>query len=276
MKRKIFIIVSTILLASTICYSYSRDWSTSTPIDHTLNREWPEWIRKTKTDIGERLSDMFYGFTSGETDIGVKSLQFRDQGSDPSAISDVIQFYGKSVGGKTELFWKDQDGNAIQLTNAGTLSIPAASQQVPAGAVEAYAGSSTPSGWLLCDGSAVSRTTYAALFTAIGTQYGVGDGATTFNLPSMAGKGVMGRNASDTNFDVLGETGGESLHTMTIAELVPHTHTIPTRNSNGYGTTVQNSDAQNQTENPNSGSTGGGTPFNVLDPYITLNWIIKT
>jgi hypothetical protein len=60
---------------------------------------------------------------------------------------------------------------------------------VPSGAVSAWAGSSSaPTGWLLCDGSAVNRTTYAALFAAIGTAHGTGDGATTFNLPDYRGR----------------------------------------------------------------------------------------
>lgn len=54
----------------------------------------------------------------------------------------------------------------------------------PVGAIQAFGGSTAPLGWLMCDGSAVSRTTYAALFEVIGTRYGAGDGSTTFNLPS--------------------------------------------------------------------------------------------
>jgi len=63
---------------------------------------------------------------------------------------------------------------------------------VPSGSVTAFAGSSVPAGWLECDGSAVSRTTYAALFAAVGTTYGVGDGSTTFNLPQLRGEFIRG------------------------------------------------------------------------------------
>ena len=61
-----------------------------------------------------------------------------------------------------------------------------ASILVPTGCVQAFAGNTTPQGWLLCDGSAVSRTDYAALYAVIGTTYGAGDGSTTFNLPNLA------------------------------------------------------------------------------------------
>lgn len=64
-----------------------------------------------------------------------------------------------------------------------------------------YAGSSAPNtSWLIADGSGVSRTTYAALFTAIGTTYGAGDGSTTFNLPNLIGKAPFGYKVSDSNF----------------------------------------------------------------------------
>jgi microcystin-dependent protein len=69
----------------------------------------------------------------------------------------------------------------------------AAVDRTPPGAVTDYAGSSVPTGWLECDASAVSRTTYAALFTAIGTTWGVGDGSTTFNLPPSSGRTRIGR-----------------------------------------------------------------------------------
>lgn len=61
-----------------------------------------------------------------------------------------------------------------------------------AGEVKAFAGNSTPAGWLLCDGSAVSRTTYARLFEVIGTTYGSGDGSNTFNLPNLTDKFIQG------------------------------------------------------------------------------------
>lgn len=65
----------------------------------------------------------------------------------------------------------------------------------PVGVVQAFAGSSTPSGWLLCDGSAVSRTTYAKLFSVIGTTYGSGNGSTTFNLPNLTNRFIQGNSS---------------------------------------------------------------------------------
>jgi microcystin-dependent protein len=107
----------------------------------------------------------------------------------------------------------------------------------PAGGVMTFAGTAAPSGWLLCDGSAISRVTYAALFTAIGTTHGVGDGSTTFNLPDIrgriaAGKDNMGGTAanrltaagSGITGTTLGVAGGTETHTLTTAQSPAHTH----------------------------------------------------
>lgn len=94
----------------------------------------------------------------------------------------------------------------------------------PAGIVIPFAGNTAPQGYLLCDGSAVSRDTYSALFTAIGTVYGAGDGSTTFNVPDLSGRVVLGVSQSHA----LGTTGGEETHTLTEQELPTHSHVVPT------------------------------------------------
>lgn len=96
------------------------------------------------------------------------------------------------------------------------------------GEVKMYAGAAAPSGWLPCDGSAVSRTTYAALFAVISTIYGVGDGSTTFNLPDLRGRAAIGsgQGAGLTN-RALGAKGGEEAHALTAAENGQHSHTDP-------------------------------------------------
>lgn len=84
------------------------------------------------------------------------------------------------------------DGTAIWKVRA------AVANGVPTGCVQAFAGSITPIGWLLCDGSAVSRTDYADLFSVIGDTYGAGDGSTTFNLPDLVDKFIEGSATSGT------------------------------------------------------------------------------
>lgn len=93
----------------------------------------------------------------------------------------------------------------------------------PSGVILHYAGASAPTNWLICDGTAVSRATYAALFAAIGTTYGAGDGSTTFNLPDLRGKTAVGKHTSGT-FTTLGASGGEENHTLITSEMPSHSH----------------------------------------------------
>ena len=106
-----------------------------------------------------------------------------------------------------------------KLIAGGTLFADA-----PVGVINPFGGASAPEGWLLCQGQAVSRTDYADLFAVIGTAYGSGDGNTTFNVPDMRGKVPVGFNSSETEFDNLGETGGEKTHTLSITEMPSHSH----------------------------------------------------
>jgi microcystin-dependent protein len=97
-----------------------------------------------------------------------------------------------------------------------------------AGSIYMYAGSTVPQGFLQCDGSAVSRTTYADLFDAIGTVYGSGDGSTTFNLPDLSGKVAISTSSSHQ----LGSTGGSETVTLVADNLPAHTHEVPTHGHN--------------------------------------------
>lgn len=94
----------------------------------------------------------------------------------------------------------------------------------PLGAMVPYAGSSAavPAGWLLCDGAAVSRTTYAALFAVISTTYGAGNGTTTFNVPSLTNRAPVGSGGTYTR----GQTGGASTVVLTDANLSSHSHSL--------------------------------------------------
>ena len=120
---------------------------------------------------------------------------------------------------------------------------------MPAGSIITFAGSSSPSGWLLCFGQAVSRTTYASLYSAIGTTYGVGDNSTTFNLPDLRGRVIagldnMGGSAASrlTNTTItggaetLGNIGGAQTHLLTGAEsgTSAHGHTGSTNTTGAH------------------------------------------
>lgn len=149
---------------------------------------------------------------------------------------------------------------------------------LPLGAILEFSGSTAPNGYMICDGSAISRTTYSDLFDLIGTTYGAGDGSTTFNIPDKRGKVGVGYNSSNTNFNVLGKTGGEETHTLIEDEMPLHSHTIkngvPNASTftNGYNIASSYDDSGNFEV---TDASGGDQPHNNLQPYITLNYIIK-
>jgi microcystin-dependent protein len=160
-----------------------------------------------------------------------------------------------------------------------------------------YAGSSAPSGWLMCYGQAVSRTvTYSALFAAIGTSYGSGDGSTTFNIPDLrgrvpAGKDDMGGSAasrltsaiSGVDGATLGASGGDQRqqsHTHTATDS-GHTHLVnPSGGGNAASGAVQITGSTSQVPsgtgyaNITVASTGAGSSQNV-QPTLIFNYIIK-
>lgn len=107
----------------------------------------------------------------------------------------------------------------------GAVSTAGAGQ--PAGSIQEFAGASVPSGWLLCDGSAVSRTTYARLFAAIGTTWGVGNGSTTFNVPDFRGRARIGTGTgTGLTARALAATGGAETVQLTSATMPAHGHTF--------------------------------------------------
>ena len=165
------------------------------------------------------------------------------------------------------------------------------------GIVLPYAGATAPTGWLLCDGSAVSRTTYAGLFNAIGTAYGAGDGSTTFNLPDIRGRVTAGRdNMGGTaanrltntgtgnpgiNGATLGAVGGADRHALTATQMPAHSHSTYAQSNGGItnngGTTyVTSSGNSNTTLSTVTQNTGGGEAHPNAQPTIVLNQIIKT
>ena len=95
-----------------------------------------------------------------------------------------------------------------------------------------FAGTVAPQGYLLCDGSAVDRTTYATLYAVIGDTFGAGDGSSTFNLPDLSGRVPLG--VSSTH--LLGSTGGSETVTLTESELPAHVHEVP---QHGHADTIE-------------------------------------
>lgn len=159
-------------------------------------------------------------------------------------------------------------------------------EKLPLGTILEYPfTTNVPDGWHLCDGSAISRTTYAELFALIGTTFGTGDGSTTFNLPNKKGRVSVGIDTSDTDFNTIGKTGGsKALQSHTHDEYVNNAsgNKYPYTLSNGGGSSsvagnfFQNNSIFGGYTGPQvqTGSAGTGNSGN-LQPYIVTNYIIK-
>ncbi len=150
---------------------------------------------------------------------------------------------------------------------------------LPIGSIVAFASDTIPNGWLLCDGSVVSRATYSELFNAIGLSY-VEEGyewqdEERFPLPNAKGRTLVGKDSTDTDFNKLGKTSGEKTHTLTVDEIPSHKHSMNFGDSaggDGSGFVYSSTSGNN---NVFMLETGGGQAHNNLQPSLTLNYIIK-
>lgn len=193
----------------------------------------------------------------------------------------------------------------------------ASSGGAPTGSIMAYAGTSVPVGWLECDGAAYGRTggdpsPQAALFAAIGTTWGPGNGSTTFNVPNLARRTMVGRGGTGTGTlgNAVGNVGGGETHTLTQSELANHGHGLSLTDPghghqlygqpyqtiagpSGFGWILVGGDfasspggyGPSTNVNASNGNTGiygsvsnagGNVPHNNMQPSAVVMWIIKT
>ena len=167
---------------------------------------------------------------------------------------------------------------------------------IPTATIVPWSSSSVPSGFLECNGAAVSRSTYSALFAIVGTTYGAGDGASTFNVPDLQDNVAVGKSGTKN----LGSTGGANTvaasgtvggstanATLSTAQLASHSHSAATVGPGFCG--VQPSGGTPRAGSGNTGSTGSGTGHShnmsatftgsatsVVQPYLAVIYIIKT
>jgi microcystin-dependent protein len=233
-----------------------------------------------------------------------KSVLLRSDGT--NIVEQLNQVVGGfSVGGATTFSGAATFGSTVTLNANPTLALQAAPKQyvdsavasgVPTGVLTMWSTGTAPTGWLLCNGAAVSRTTYAALFAVIGTTFGAGDTTTTFNLPDYRDRMPIGANTIAAS---IGATGGSKdaivvshTHTATVTD-PSHSHSMTLnvwRGSNAGNTNPawgggDRQDATNRTQATTTATTGitvsnstegsSGTNAN-MPPYLGINFIIKT
>jgi microcystin-dependent protein len=223
----------------------------------------------------------------------------------------------QASGGVTPIALTQSAFTPIYYDNSATyIATPNTDPTVPVGTIWHYAGAAAPNAqWHLGDGSALSRTTYATLFSVIGGYYGAGDGSTTFNIPDCRGRVLAGPDGGTGRLYSwgLGQAGGESAHTLTITEMPSHHHANYDSGHghgvsdpghahtyyNGYGQSVQfgssfivqgynNSGSSATTSSSTTGIgintgyatmvnayAGGGGAHNVVQPTLVTNCIVR-
>ena len=236
------------------------------------------------------VGDTTWEYQSGEWNLVVGSLSYTicTSSTRPASPNDGRMIY-------------ETDTNLIYVYNNDT---PSWTQNnfTPVGMVSPFAGSSAPDGWLLCDGQAVSQTTYAALFAVVSTTYDVtSPGAGNFRVPDLRGRTVagvdnMGGTAASrltstvlTASNTIGATGGTQTHTLSTAQLPAHSHGFGTNlvgNSSGFighafafggghWGVCQANNANTTTNQTGTSNTGSGSAHTNTQPTIVLNYIIK-
>ena len=190
-------------------------------------------------------------------------------------------------------------GGTTVINNGAFIGV----EGIPTGTIVPWTDSSLPSGFLECNGAAVSRTTYADLFGVIGTTYGSGDGSTTFNVPDLADNVPVGK----SNNKALASTGGANTvtptgniagstanATLSTAQLASHNHNTnlddPGSPNYSPGPTINRGNAGlGEPSNVNFNNTGSGSGHahnmsanfsgdstSVVQPYLAVIYIIKT
>jgi microcystin-dependent protein len=198
-------------------------------------------------------------YTKSQTDAG-----FQVQDADLTTVA--------TIGTSDQQLKVKSDGSGLEWFTPSQ-----SSSSNPVGTILSFAAATAPSGYLVCDGSAVSRTSYSDLFNVLGTTWGVGDGSTTFNIPDLRGRSQIGsgQGSSLTN-RTLGQIGGAETHTLTVNEIPPHTHAVPRNSGNsgnvtwGFSSIFNPANATEQTR-----STGDGQPHNNMQPFSVVTFIIK-
>ncbi|GAB3125945.1 Gp37-like protein [Glaciibacter psychrotolerans] len=201
----------------------------------------------------------------------------------PISITSDGVMVGATVGDPSGFDWESILAAKVSKTDSRVSALErnaeaSTASPFPVGtSIEGY-WSAPPVGFLIEDGAAVSRTSYADLFALIGTTYGVGNGSTTFNLPNHNGRVGVGYDGGQTEFNAMGKTGGAKTHQLTAAEMPSHAHGITAyfEGTTGGLQTVRRSDNASGSGTPlTTTSAGNNAAHNNLQPYITKRFAIK-
>lgn len=226
------------------------------------------------------IGDKYYNTTTSKIYTATATNTWGTEGENPTSLYLYVDLEHK------ELYYF----NGTTFVSYGGGSGGAGGDTLPIGAILPFSSDTIPNGWLLCDGSSFSATSYPELFDVIGVTYGWDDDRNP-KLPDLRGRVAVGKkdatSADDTEFSSLGNTGGEKTHTLTVDEMPSHDHTLKQRFlmwDSGDSYEIMNGDntwsgniQYNAYDSDNyiTRNTGGDQPHNNLQPYIVTNYIIK-
>ena len=211
--------------------------------------------------------DMYYNTTTNKIYTATNTDTWGETGADPESSNLYIDLEN------TNIYY--YDGTSFKSYGGGSGS---GGDTEPIGSTKMYFGTTEPTGYKFVNGQALSRTEYAELFNLIGTTYGAGDESTTFNLPDMSGKVPVGLNVNKEWFNQLGKTGGSEEVTLTIEQIPSHYHeySIIYRHQDGLTNNTFRAGAEGPDKTTfNTEPVGGGQAHTNLQPYITVNYIMK-
>jgi len=192
----------------------------------------------------------------------------------------------------------NSDDGSLTIYGDGGINVNARIQDKtgfvsPVGSVIAFAGSAAPDGWLLCDGSNYSSANYPDLHAVIGTSFGSSGG--NFLVPDLRTRVPVGLSSSDTQFQEIGDVGGEAEHTLSVGEMPSHQHDVARRDNENTGMGWASVSAGGNNGMVSSWSYGGDNNYyhpsdsdayhakptgadsshNNMPPFVVMNYIIK-
>ena len=190
-----------------------------------------------------------------------------------TTFNDIVDDHGHDLGDITDAAGYVRMSDAERVKLAG---IESGASNVPIGALLPFAGASAPTDYVICDGQELAEATYPVLFALIGTTYNTGGETTNyFRVPDMKGRVPIGSglgSATDATSRSLGEVDGAETHQLTVDELASHRHSMGADDDAGISTgdnTISGGDIFY------TDYTGGDVAHNNMQPYLTLNYIIR-
>lgn len=266
------------IIAGTKTFSQSPVVPTVTAGDNSTKAASTAYVDNAVSSVGGD----FVHLSGSETITGAKTFTstITASGGVTGNVSGNCSGSSGSCTGNAATATKLQTARTISLTGdvtgsasfdgSGNITIytTVSSTGVPVGTIIFTGRTSAPSGYLICNGSAISRSTYSALYSAIGTSYGSGNGSSTFNIPNLIGKFIEGNST-------VGQSGGEATHTLTVDEMPAHTHSFSKNVRTSSGTVYFGGSGGNMGSLSGTESAGGGQAHNNLPPYLTALPCIK-